>query len=79
MDGTRRRFKGLLRRGPRATGGAGLTDGCDEARLIPQRMPCVGSAEEEREIHCEANWRKRRRRGSALSTREVTIFREAWR
>lgn len=42
--------------GPRATGGAGLTDGCDGARLIPQRMPCVGSVAEEREIHCVANY-----------------------
>ena len=40
--------------GPRAAGGAGLTDGCDGARLIPQRMPYVGSVAEE--IHCVANY-----------------------
>ena len=55
MDGTRGRF-----RGPRATGGAGLTDGCDEARLIPQRMPWVGSVAEEREIHCERRQERKR-------------------
>ena len=76
MDGTRGRFRGL-----RATGGAGLTDGCDEARLIPQRMPWVGSVAEEREIHCETRQeRKRVGEGSSLSTRSatgtITMFRE---
>ena len=52
----RDRDLGVSKLRPRATGGTGLTDGCDVPRLIPQRMPRVGSvAAEEREIHCEAN------------------------
>ena len=53
----RDRDLGVSKLRPRATGGTGLTDGCDVPRLIPQRMPRVGSvAAEEREIHCEANY-----------------------